>query len=97
MTGAGSARCLILTSALHLAPSTLHSPTHPRYMYADQLFTGECGQVDCGLGKNTSKGRITLVEPNMVVSAENEMGEARRVVDGVEIIFYLVGLGRGGA
>lgn len=59
------------------------------YMYGSMLPTGELGQVDCGLGKTTSRGLTTLVEPNVVIDADNGQGEETRVIDGVEIVFYL--------
>lgn len=62
------------------------------YMYGEMLTNSEVSQVDCGLGKTTSKGRITLVEPNVVIKGDNGRGEETMVVDGVEIVFYLVGV-----
>ncbi|KAI9025568.1 hypothetical protein DFJ74DRAFT_631482 [Hyaloraphidium curvatum] len=59
------------------------------YMYGEMLTPGERSQVDCGLGKATSKGRVSLVEPNVVIEGHNGHGEETMVVDGVEIVFYL--------
>jgi alkyl sulfatase BDS1-like metallo-beta-lactamase superfamily hydrolase len=47
---------------------------------------GERGQVDTGLGKNLSRGTITLIEPNDIIAKSIET----RTIDGVEIEFHLV-------
>lgn len=55
------------------------------YMYGNQITPGVLGQVCCGLGKTVSKGRTGLVKPNVLI----ERTEETRIVDGVEIKFYL--------
>ena len=56
------------------------------YMYGPLLPTGERGQVDTGLGKNLSRGTVTLIAPNDIVKSAYET----RTIDGVEIEFHLV-------
>lgn len=56
------------------------------YMYGAGLARGEKGQVDAGLGKNTSKGTISLMEPTDIVTKDHET----RVIDGVKMEFLMV-------
>src|SRR6516225_6010831 len=49
------------------------------YMYGPLLPTGERGQVDTGLGKNLSRGTVTLIAPNDIVKSAYET----RTIDGV--------------
>jgi alkyl sulfatase BDS1-like metallo-beta-lactamase superfamily hydrolase len=53
------------------------------YMFGRLLPPGERGQVDTGLGRTTSTGRITLIPPTDVIT---ETG-TRLTLDGVEIVF----------
>ena len=53
------------------------------YMFGRLLPPGPRGQVDTGLGRTTSSGRITLIPPTDVIT---ETG-TRLVLDGVEILF----------
>jgi linear primary-alkylsulfatase len=55
-----------------------------QYMYGPLLPPGEKGQVDTGLGKNLSRGTLTLLAPTDLIRT-NET----RVIDGVEIFFQL--------
>jgi alkyl sulfatase BDS1-like metallo-beta-lactamase superfamily hydrolase len=55
------------------------------YMYGNLLPKDEKGQVDAGLGKTTSAGTVTLIQPTDTVT---RTGEAL-TVDGVEIEFQL--------
>lgn len=55
------------------------------YMYGNLLVKDEKGQVDAGLGKTTSTGTVTLIQPTHTVT---ETGETL-TVDGVEIEFQL--------
>lgn len=57
-----------------------------QYQYGPFLPVGERGQVDTGLGKNLSRGTVTLIEPNDLIKNAYET----RVIDGVEIEFHLV-------
>ncbi|MEW6555280.1 MAG: alkyl sulfatase dimerization domain-containing protein [Actinomycetota bacterium] len=53
------------------------------FMYGSLLPRSPRGQVDAGLGKNISNGRITLIEPTVIISnTPTEMD-----IDGVKIIF----------
>jgi alkyl sulfatase BDS1-like metallo-beta-lactamase superfamily hydrolase len=56
-----------------------------QYQFGLRLPKGPRGQVDAGLGKNVSRGTVTLFPPNDVVCTTGE----RRVVDGVEIVFQM--------
>src|SRR6266516_4389165 len=51
-----------------------------QYMYGPLLPSGEKGQVDTGLGKNLSRGTLTLLGPTDLIRT-NET----RTIDGVEI------------
>jgi len=53
------------------------------YMYGGLLPPGPQGRVDSGLGKQTSRGRTTLLEPTLIVSET----PTRIVLDGVEFVF----------
>lgn len=55
------------------------------YMYGTLLPRGEKGQVDVGLGKDTSRGEMTLIAPTDII---RQTGETR-AIDGVEIEFQL--------
>ncbi|NEX61684.1 alkyl/aryl-sulfatase [Noviherbaspirillum galbum] len=56
-----------------------------QYMYGALLPKNPAGQVDAGLGKGLSRGTITLIAPNELIS---KPVEARRI-DGVDIEFQL--------
>jgi alkyl sulfatase BDS1-like metallo-beta-lactamase superfamily hydrolase len=53
------------------------------YMFGRLLPAGARGRVDSGLGKTTSVGRVSIIEPTDVIT---ETG-TRLIIDGVEIIF----------
>jgi alkyl sulfatase BDS1-like metallo-beta-lactamase superfamily hydrolase len=55
------------------------------YSYGRMLPCGERGQMDAGLGKAVSKGRISLIPPTDSIT---RTGETRRI-DGVEIVFQM--------
>jgi len=55
------------------------------YMYGNLLPKGPRGQVDGGLGKTTSSGTITLIEPTITI----EKTPTELEVDGVKIVFQL--------
>jgi alkyl sulfatase BDS1-like metallo-beta-lactamase superfamily hydrolase len=55
------------------------------YMYGNLLPKDERGQVDAGLGKTTSSGTVTLIQPTHFVTSTGET----LTVDGVEIEFQL--------
>jgi alkyl sulfatase BDS1-like metallo-beta-lactamase superfamily hydrolase len=55
------------------------------YSYGRMLPCGERGQMDAGLGKAVSKGRISLIPPTDSIT---HTGETRRI-DGVEIVFQM--------
>jgi alkyl sulfatase BDS1-like metallo-beta-lactamase superfamily hydrolase len=55
------------------------------YMYGTLLPRDERGQVDAGLGKVTSEGTITLIQPTDTVTRTGET----LTIDGVEIEFQL--------
>jgi alkyl sulfatase BDS1-like metallo-beta-lactamase superfamily hydrolase len=56
-----------------------------QYMYGSLLPKSPAGQVDAGLGKGLSRGTVTLIAPNTVISKPVET----RRVDGVDIEFQL--------
>ncbi|MBP2098187.1 alkyl/aryl-sulfatase [Enterococcus rivorum] len=56
------------------------------YMYGAGLSRGVKGQVDAGLGKNTSKGTISLIEPTDIITKDHET----RIIDGVKMEFLMV-------
>jgi alkyl sulfatase BDS1-like metallo-beta-lactamase superfamily hydrolase len=53
------------------------------YMYGGLLPPGPDGRVDSGLGKQTSRGRTTIIAPTDIIRET----PTRRTVDGVEIVF----------
>jgi alkyl sulfatase BDS1-like metallo-beta-lactamase superfamily hydrolase len=55
------------------------------YMYGARLEPGRDGQVGAGLGQTTSLGTVTLVPPNLEVTATGQ----EETVDGVRIVFQL--------
>jgi alkyl sulfatase BDS1-like metallo-beta-lactamase superfamily hydrolase len=55
------------------------------YWYGMVLPRGEQGQVDAGLGKASSLGRITLIPPTDIITKTGE----RRAIDGVEMVFQM--------
>jgi len=57
-----------------------------QYQFGPLLPVGPRGQVDTGLGKNLSRGTVTLIAPNDIVKDAYET----RTIDGVEIEFHLV-------
>jgi alkyl sulfatase BDS1-like metallo-beta-lactamase superfamily hydrolase len=56
-----------------------------QYMYGAFLPKGPAGQVDAGLGKTSSTGRVSLIAPTITVSTTGE----ELVVDGVRIVFQM--------
>ncbi len=57
-----------------------------QFQFGSTLPVGERGQIDTGLGKALTIGRVSLVPPNEVIKQPYET----RNVDGVEIEFHLV-------
>jgi len=55
------------------------------YQFGALLPRGPAQQVDCGLGKSISAGRVTLVLPNDTITHTGE----KRTIDGVEFIFQM--------
>ena len=55
------------------------------YMYGSVLPRNDRGQVDAGLGKTTSSGTITLIEPTEYIA---ETGKKLKV-DGVQMVFQV--------
>jgi len=55
------------------------------YWYGMLLPKGERGQVDAGLGKATSNGRVTLIPPTDTITKTGE----KRTIDGVEMVFQM--------
>lgn len=55
------------------------------YMYGPYLKPGDRGQVDAGLGKSQSVGRISIIPPTDEVSYTGQILE----LDGVKIIFHM--------
>ena len=55
------------------------------YMYGNLLPKDEKGQVDAGLGKTTSSGTVTLIQPTHIVDRTGE----KLTIDGVDIEFQL--------
>lgn len=53
------------------------------YMYGGLLPPGPTGRVDSGLGKQTSRGRTSILAPTDIIDST----PTRRVLDGVEIVF----------
>lgn len=56
-----------------------------QYMCGSHLAPGETAQVDVGLGRKLSRGRITLIPPTGTVAKTGD----KRVIDGVEMVFQL--------
>lgn len=55
------------------------------YMYGAKLRRGPDGQIGSGLGQTTSLGTVTLIPPNLEVSATGQ----EETVDGVRMTFQL--------
>lgn len=55
------------------------------YMYGAQLERGPDGQVGSGLGQTTSLGTMTLIPPNLEITATGQ----EETVDGVRMVFQL--------
>ncbi len=56
-----------------------------QFQFGGLLRPGPRGQVDAGLGKVTSRGRVTLIAPTLVITDKTET----HTIDGVEIVFQL--------
>jgi alkyl sulfatase BDS1-like metallo-beta-lactamase superfamily hydrolase len=56
------------------------------YMFAPGLPRGPLGQVDAGIGKTTSSGKVTLIPPTHDVIATGQEED----IDGVRFVFQLV-------
>jgi alkyl sulfatase BDS1-like metallo-beta-lactamase superfamily hydrolase len=56
-----------------------------QFQFGATLFKGERGQVDAGLGKVTSSGRVSLIAPTHTICQPIES----HVIDGVEVLFQL--------
>ena len=56
-----------------------------QYMYGALLDKGPQGQVDAGLGKTTSLGRVSLIAPTLSITRTGE----EHVIDGVRLVFQL--------
>jgi alkyl sulfatase BDS1-like metallo-beta-lactamase superfamily hydrolase len=55
------------------------------YMYGARLDRGPDGQIGSGLGQTTSLGTLTLIPPNLEVTATGQ----EETVDGVRMVFQL--------
>ena len=55
------------------------------YQFGPLLPTGPRGQVDAGLGKNTSRGTLSLIAPTDLIMQTGD----RRMLDGLEFIFQM--------
>jgi alkyl sulfatase BDS1-like metallo-beta-lactamase superfamily hydrolase len=55
------------------------------YMYGAKLRRGPDGQIGSGLGQTTSLGTVTLIPPNLEVTATGQ----EEVVDGIRMVFQL--------
>ena len=55
------------------------------YMYGAKLRRGPDGQIGSGLGQTTSLGTLTLISPNLEVTATGQ----EETVDGVRMVFQL--------
>jgi alkyl sulfatase BDS1-like metallo-beta-lactamase superfamily hydrolase len=55
------------------------------YQFGALLPRGPAQQVDCGLGKSISAGRVSLVLPNDTITRTGET----RTIDGVEFVFQM--------
>jgi alkyl sulfatase BDS1-like metallo-beta-lactamase superfamily hydrolase len=56
-----------------------------QFMYGPLLPAGPTGQVDTGLGKNVSRGTVSLIAPTDLIKRSFDT----RTIDGVEIVFHL--------
>ena len=56
-----------------------------QFQFGPLLAPGPRGQVDAGLGKNVSRGTVSLIAPTTLITQPME----RRTIDGVEIVFQL--------
>ncbi|CAN5212789.1 alkyl sulfatase dimerization domain-containing protein [soil metagenome] len=56
-----------------------------QFQFGPLLPKGERGQVDAGLGKNVSRGSITLIPPTRLISLPTESLK----IDGIDIVFML--------
>jgi alkyl sulfatase BDS1-like metallo-beta-lactamase superfamily hydrolase len=55
------------------------------YMYGAKLERGPDGQIGAGLGQTTSLGTVTLIPPNLEVTATGQ----EETVDGIRMVFQL--------
>jgi len=55
------------------------------YMYGARLHRGPDGQVGAGLGQTTSLGTVTMIPPNLEITATGQ----EETVDGVRMVFQL--------
>jgi alkyl sulfatase BDS1-like metallo-beta-lactamase superfamily hydrolase len=55
------------------------------YMYGAKLERGPDGQIGAGLGQTTSLGTVTLIPPNLDVTATGQ----EETVDGIRMVFQL--------
>lgn len=55
------------------------------YMYGAKLRRGPDGQIGSGLGQTTSLGTVTLIPPNLEITATGQ----EEVVDGIRMVFQL--------
>ena len=56
-----------------------------QFQFGPLLAPGPRGQVDAGLGKNVSRGTVSLIAPTTYITQPME----RRTIDGVDIVFQL--------
>lgn len=56
-----------------------------QFQFGPLLPKGPAQQIDAGLGKNMSRGRLTLIAPTQSITQEWET----HLIDGVEIVFQL--------
>ena len=56
------------------------------YMYGNLIAKGETGQVDGGLGKTTSSGTVSVLEPTEII--DDESGSSK--IDGVTVVWQNV-------
>jgi ribonuclease BN (tRNA processing enzyme) len=56
-----------------------------QYMYGPYLTKGDKGQVDGGLGKGQSIGRVSIASPNVTIEKSGQ----RHTIDGIEIEFHM--------
>jgi len=56
-----------------------------QYQFGGLLPRGSAQQVDCGLGKSISAGRVALVPPNDIITRTGET----RTIDGIEFVFQM--------